>query len=176
VKNYMTIAALGEDRPGLVKELARLILDCDCHIESSRMTVLGGEFAVIVLVRGNWNTLAKLEVQLRRLEQSLGLALIARRTEGRQVRGDTLPYAIEVISVERPNTVHGLANFFARRSISIEDMVTHSYPAPHTGAPMFSVNLIVGVPASSHIAALREEFMDFCDELNLDAVMEPVKS
>jgi glycine cleavage system transcriptional repressor len=26
-----------------------------------------------------------------------------------------------------------------------------------------------------HIAALREEFMDFCDQLNVDAIMEPVK-
>jgi glycine cleavage system transcriptional repressor len=26
-----------------------------------------------------------------------------------------------------------------------------------------------------HIAASREEFMDFCDQLNVDAIMEPVK-
>ena len=26
-----------------------------------------------------------------------------------------------------------------------------------------------------HIAALREEFMDFCDHLNLDAVIEPIR-
>jgi len=26
-----------------------------------------------------------------------------------------------------------------------------------------------------HIAMLREEFLDFCDELNLDAVLEPIK-
>ncbi len=27
-----------------------------------------------------------------------------------------------------------------------------------------------------HIGVLREEFMDFCDSLNLDAILEPVKS
>ena len=54
-------------------------------------------------------------------------------------------------------------------------MVTRSYSAPHTGTPMFSVNLAIGIPASMHIAMLREEFLDFCDDLNLDAVLEPIK-
>jgi hypothetical protein len=31
----------------------------------------------------------------------------------------------------------------------------------------------VQVPTRLHIAQLREEFMDFCDSLNLDAILEP---
>ena len=30
--------------------------------------------------------------------------------------------------------------------------------------------------ARDHIAALREEFMDLCDHMNLDAILEPLKS
>ena len=45
----------------------------------------------------------------------------------------------------------------------------------HTGTPMFSVHMSVGIPADIHIAALRDEFMDYCDALNLDAVIEPIK-
>jgi glycine cleavage system transcriptional repressor len=54
-------------------------------------------------------------------------------------------------------------------------MATASYAAAHTGAPMFSVHMSVGIPADLHIAALRDEFMDFCDSMNLDAVLEPIK-
>lgn len=175
MKNYLVISALGEDRPGLVNELSRAILECGCNIVDSRMTVLGGEFAIIMLVHGNWNTLAKLEMQLQRLSQPLGMTLTVKRTEHRKPRADILPYAVEVIALDQPGIVHGLANFFADRSINIEDMVTRRYNAPHTGTPMFSVNMAIGIPATTHIAMLREEFMDFCDELNLDAVMEPVK-
>ncbi|MES9861483.1 MAG: glycine cleavage system protein R, partial [Candidatus Thiodiazotropha sp. 4PDIVS1] len=57
----------------------------------------------------------------------------------------------------------------------IEDMTTSSYSAAHTGTPMFSVHLSVGIPSESQIAVLREEFMDYCDALNLDAVIEPIK-
>jgi glycine cleavage system transcriptional repressor len=52
---------------------------------------------------------------------------------------------------------------------------TRSYAATHTGAPMFSVQMAVNIPATVHISGLREEFMDFCDQLNVDAIMEPVK-
>jgi len=175
VKNYLVISALGENRLGLVNELSRAILECGCRILDSRMTALGCEFTAIMLVHGNWNTLAKLEVQLKRLEQPLGMSIAVKRTEGHKRRGNILPYAVEVIAIDQPGIVHSLASFFSQRSINIEDLITRSYSAPHTGTPMFSVNMTIGIPASLSIAMLREEFMDFCDELNLDAVMEPVK-
>lgn len=175
MKNYLVVSAVGEDRIGLVNELSRAIMDCNCQIVDSRMSVLGGEFTAIMLIHGNWNTLAKLEVQLERLEQSLGMTVVTKRTGGQSPRGDILPYAVEVIAMEQRGIVNSLANFFSSRSINIEEMLTRSYRAPHTSTPMFAVNITIGIPASVHIAMLREEFMDFCDELNLDAVMEPVK-
>ena len=36
-------------------------------------------------------------------------------------------------------------------------------------------NLTVAVPGDLSLANLRGEFMDFCDDLNLDAVLAPVK-
>ena len=175
MKNYLVISALGENRPGLVNELARAVQECDCSILNSRMMVLGSEFAVILMVQGNWNTLAKLEVQLKRLEHPLGITVVCKRTEERKRQGNILPYAVEVIAINHPGIVYRLASFFTSRSISIEELASHSYSAPHTGTPMFSVNIAIGIPADMHIAMLREEFMDFCDELNLDAVMEPIK-
>ncbi len=175
MKNYLVVSALGEARPNLVNDLSRTILECDCSIVNSRMMMLGNEFAAMVMVQGNWNTLARLEVQLKRLEQSLGLSFIYRRTEEHQRQENVLPYAVEVIALNQLSIVHELANFFTNRSISIEDLASHNYRAPHTGADMFSVNIVVGIPVDTHIATLREEFMDFCDQLNLDSVMEPIK-
>jgi glycine cleavage system transcriptional repressor len=78
--------------------------------------------------------------------------------------------------MDQPGIVHSLARFFSQRQINIQEMLTSSYAAAHSGTPMFSVHLTVAVPADIQIAALREEFMDFCDQLNLDAVIEPVKT
>ncbi|MGA7799984.1 MAG: glycine cleavage system protein R [Gammaproteobacteria bacterium] len=175
MSNYFVISALGEDRPGIVNELSRCILDSGCNIADSRMSVLGGEFAIMLLVAGNWSTIGKLEAQLPRLEQQLGMTITARRTEPRQTGQPLLPYEVDVVAMDHPGIVHELANFFSERSINIQDLLTSSYAAAHTGTPMFSVHMSVGIPAGQHISALREEFLDYCDQLNLDAVIEPSK-
>ena len=38
-----------------------------------------------------------------------------------------------------------------------------------------TVHMTISVPTNVSIAGLRGEFMDFCDHLNFDAIMEPVK-
>lgn len=174
-KTYLVISALGEDHPGIVNQLSKTVLDHGCNIEDSRMTVLGGEFAAILLVEGKWNTLAKIENALPELERQLGMTIIAKRTGERATGRNLLPYAVDVISMDHPGIVNNLASFFAERRINIEDMATSTYAAAHTGTPMFSVHMTVGIPADMHIAGLREEFMDYCDGLNLDAVLEPIK-
>jgi glycine cleavage system transcriptional repressor len=173
--NYLVISALGKDHAGIVEELSRTILDYGSNIVDSRMTVLGGEFAILLMVSGNWNTLAKIEAAMPQLEQKLGLTVIVKRTEDRKADNSLLPYAIDVVSMDHPGIVHNLARFFSSRNINIEDMSTHSYAAAHTGTPMFAVHMSVGIPSELHIAALREEFLDFCDSLNLDGVLEPIK-
>ena len=173
--SHLVISALGQDRPGIVNQISKAIYELDCNISDSRMTVLGGEFAILLLIEGNWNTLAKLEDALPALEQQLDLTIIAKRTKERSADTALLPYGVEVVSLDHPGIVHHLASFFSRRNINIEDMVTSSYAAAHTGTPMFSVHMTVGIPSHLHIATLRDEFMEFCDSLNLDAVLEPVK-
>ncbi|HEX9585169.1 MAG TPA: glycine cleavage system protein R [Gammaproteobacteria bacterium] len=175
METYLVISAIGEDRPGIVDTLSEAILDAGCNIGDSRMSVLGGEFAIIMIVTGNWNAVAKLESMLPRLEKKLGLHMQSKRTEPRKGLSDRIPYAVEVVAIDHPGIVHDVANFFARREINIEDVYTSRYPAPHTGAPMFTLHMTVGIPADTSIATVRGEFMDFCDELNLDAMLAPVK-
>lgn len=175
MSTHLVISALGADQPGIVDELTRCIYDYGGNVADSRMTVMGGDFAVILLATGNWNTIAKLEDQLPQLGEKLGLIVSLRRTEEHRYSRDTLPYMVEVVAMDNPGIVHNLAHFFSARNINIQDLNTSSYAAPHTGTPMFAVHMTVQIPAKQHIAGLREEFMDFCDQLNLDAIIEPAK-
>ena len=174
--NQLVLSALGEDRPGIIDELARCALDSGCMILDSRMAVLGGDFALLLQVGGNWNNIAKLESQIPGLEKRLGLVIAARRTTDKKSSDDLLPYGVEVVALDQPGIVHNLARFFSQRQINIQEMITSSYPAPHSGTAMFSVHMTVDIPAKTQISTLREEFMDFCDQMNLDAVIEPVKA
>jgi glycine cleavage system transcriptional repressor len=175
MKQLVVITAVGDDRPGVVHDLSRVVLDCGGNIVESRMSALGSDFAMMLLVSGNWHTLAKLESELKKLEENKGLSIMLRRTEPRGAEADRVPYAIDVVCLDQAGIVFNLASFFACREIEIAELTTRSYAAAHTGAPMFAVQMSVNIPSNMQISVLRDEFMDFCDQLNLDAIMEPVK-
>ena len=82
---------------------------------------------------------------------------------------------VDVVSMDHPGIVHEIAEFFSGRRINIEDMSTWTYAAAHTGTPMFSLSMTISVPADQHVGRLRQEFTEFCDELNLDATLEPAR-
>ncbi len=87
-----------------------------------------------------------------------------------------MPYSVDVVCLDQTGIVSSSPGFFSvaghrhRRAVD-----TRSYAAAHTGAPMFAVQMIVNVPSRIHLSTLREEFLELCDQLNLDAILEPVK-
>jgi glycine cleavage system transcriptional repressor len=172
----LVITVLGEDHPDLILELTRQIKDCKCNVLESRMTELGADFAGHLLVEGNWNHVARLENALETLAHKLGLKIHAARAREVEL-GDSneIPYAVDVYAADQAYNLHELAAFFTNRGIKILDLSTSRYSAPHTGSPLFLAHMIVKVPANMRIVSLRDEFLDFCDQQNLDAVLEPVK-
>ncbi|HET7675142.1 MAG TPA: ACT domain-containing protein [Gammaproteobacteria bacterium] len=176
MKQYLAISVLGKERPGLLREVTRAVLDSGCQVKDSRMTLLGEEFALQLLAGGSWNNIARLEAMLPRLEETLELEITAHRSHERPSRQELIPYAIDAIAADRAGIVHHLADFFIEREIQISEMSTRAYPAPQTGAPLFAIQMVVAIPTDTAIAALREEFMDLCDRINLDAIIEPMKN
>ncbi|PCH61676.1 MAG: glycine cleavage system protein R [Gammaproteobacteria bacterium] len=175
MQNYLVISAVGHDKPGIVQALSKIVLDSGCSIEDSRMMVLGGEFSVIMMTSGNWNHVAKLENAVKAAASGLGLTITLTRTEPRNVKPAFLPYVVEVVALDHPGIVYYVADFFSKRHINIEDLSTDSYHAAHTGTAMFSMTLSIDVPSELSISELRLQFLGFCDEYNLDAVIEPLK-
>jgi len=139
------------------------------------MTSLGAEFAVLMLISGNWHTPTKLEKALEKLSKDHNLSINLKKTGDRSDHEDCVPYGVDVVCLDQTGIVFNLSEFFATRKIEISDLLTRSYAAPHTGAPMFSIQMAVSIPASMPIAQLRDDFHDLCERLNLDSILEPVK-
>jgi glycine cleavage system transcriptional repressor len=176
MSQLIVLSAIGTDRTGVVQDITKVILACGGNIEESRMTTLGAEFAVLMLVSGNWHTLSRLETALDKLTSDDSLTISIRKTGTKASSDNRMPYAVDVVSLDQQGIVFNLADFFASRDIEIADVATRSYAAAHTGSPMFSVQMGVNVPSGVSISQLRDDFMELCDRLNLDAILEPVKS
>lgn len=97
------------------------------------------------------------------------------RTGPKPMQSNLLPYVVEVIAADKPGILFQLADFFDHQGITIESLNCARYRAMQTGADMFSAQLTIGIPAETHIASLRDDFLEFCDHLNLSAIMDPMK-
>ena len=176
MEQLMVISAIGSNKMEVVPDLTKLILDCGGSITESRMTALGDEFAMLLLISGNWHSMSRMEQGLDRLAEANGLIIQIRRTEPKKLRKDLLPYAIDLVCLDQPGIVHEIAQFLTQRNIELGEVTTRSYTATRTDTAMFSVHIFINIPTALHLSTLREEFMEFCDRLNFDAVIEPVKN
>ena len=96
-------------------------------------------------------------------------------TGPKPIQANLLPYVVEVVAADKPGILYQLADFFGKHDVSIEQLQSTRYRAMQTGADMFSAQITIGIPNTMHIAALRDDFLEFCDGLNLDAIMDPMK-
>jgi glycine cleavage system transcriptional repressor len=172
MENCLVVSAVGKDRPGIVKALSKALAGHQANISESRMTVLGGEFAVIMLVSADEAAIALLEKDLPAMEAALELGITLKRTQSRSPASDVVPYEVTVVAMDHPGIVHDVTDFFSSRKLNIESLETTNYAAAHTGTPMFSMAMVVGVPGTERVSDLRSRFLDFCDDLNLDGSLD----
>src|SRR5207244_604489 len=83
MRRWFALSAIGRDRPGIVADLAGLIYECDCNLEDSSMTVLGSEFAVLLLLSCEGEDVERrLSAGCKRLEWEKRLTGFFRPLEG----------------------------------------------------------------------------------------------
>lgn len=174
-EHYLLVQTLTPANQSPLLAVARRVADSGCTLGDARVNTLGADVSVTLLAQGSWDAVAKLETALARMGRDPDLHLVSYRTSPRQPQQHLLPYLIEIIAADRQGVLAEVLDFFAERQISIEQLSSQRYQAMQTGAEMFSAQVTLGIPAELHIAALRDEFLELCDGLNLDAVMEPVK-
>ena len=173
--NQLLIQALAPSSQSPLLALARRIADAGCNLSESRVSTIGTEVSLMLLASGAWDALAKLETALTKLARDESLRLVHYRTGVRENSTHLLPYLVEVVAADRAGIVAHVVEFFSQHDISVEQLNSTRYHAMQTGAEMFQAQFTIGIPADIHIAALRDDFLELCDGLNLDAIMDPVK-
>jgi len=86
-----------------------------------------------------------------------------------------VPYTLETISVEKKDLLFAVTSFLTERGILVEEVAASRHNDGVFGNPIFSSKFLLLVPPHVGILSLREEFLDFCDSLNIDAILEPIK-
>jgi glycine cleavage system transcriptional repressor len=171
-KSYLVLTAVGPDRPGLVSEISSMVLAAGANLEDSRMAILGGEFALLMLVSGDASAVARVEQGTEGLGSRLGLRLLTKPTSSKRPSRDFLPYQIRVTGVDRPGIVQRVAAVLAGRGVNVASLESRLAYAPESGTPMFILEAALQIPSALALADLRRELATACDEENWDFALE----
>jgi len=172
---YLVVTIQGPQGIDIWQKITKMASDVECHIRNAQGHKLAGENALTALISGNWNTIAKLETAINQLNSESNLLVTMKRSKPITDQMHLLPYSVQVISLDQVGTLYHICKFFSEHDITIENLQFDSYTSNATKAQMFALNVSLGVPSLANIGELREEFMVFCEELNIDGVIEPEK-
>ena len=168
-KKHLVITIVGPDKRGLVADITERVADYHGGIEESRMSRLGGEFAIIMLVSLDESQKDACLTALEKFREQ-GMEIFSRETtfERTQKFAGFVPYEISVWGADHEGIIHSVTEYLADEYVQLEDIETEVTKAPITGTPLFSMVAEVQAQPTLTIHQLRDKMDDLSDELGVD--------
>jgi glycine cleavage system transcriptional repressor len=146
-----SLSALGADGPGIVAAVSGALGEQGCNLEDSTMTILQGQFAILLVVTAPDSTTAtSLEAALGPVADRFGLVVAVRAlNDGPTTAGSDVENSealtIAVHGADRPGIVHAVAGALAERGGNVVDLSTQLVGDPER--PVYVLTLRAVAPA-----------------------------
>ncbi|MCZ6485102.1 MAG: hypothetical protein O6826_05340 [Acidobacteria bacterium] len=170
MQQQVLVTVVGQDRPGIVKEITEGIVETSANVEESRTASLGGQFVGLFLVSAPRETVN----QLLEFLQDCGsenLTVTVKEIDHPAYQ-EYLPYALEVAGADHPGIIHGISAFLAGEGVNIAEIKTSVYNSPISGAPLFSMTALLQVPPNLSAEDLRQSLTDLGDAQSVDITLK----
>jgi len=181
MKKY-SLSAIGKDRPGIVAGLTAPLYARGCNIEDSSMTILEGEFAVILImsVPGGAD-LTALTGEMDETGKKLSLTINMKEIDSEKVTKKNLlsNYIITLHGEDNTGIVHKTAKLLAEEGINITDLETKSARKEgDKGAAakqLYMMMMEVHLADNTDVKRLRNRLTALGHELGLSVSMKPIE-
>lgn len=180
----LAVTAFGADRPGIVAAVTAVLMDRGGNLEDSAMTILGGHFAVMLVVEvPDHEAPADLEAALAGAVSPLGLSVAVRPVAeapaavdpevdpGQPVPPSGSSWSVSVHGSDRPGIVHRVTSLLAEWGANVVDLSTRVVGAPDQ--PAYVLLLTVTLPAGVDAGALEGELGALAADLGVDVHLRP---
>lgn len=172
---FLVLTAVGTDRPGIVAELTQVLAERGVNVADSRMAVLGGEFAVMMLISAATDSQARLRDDVRGVGERLGLQVLLKETRSPAAHrgGRVRSYRVQVHALDHPGIVHAVTAALRGLGGNVVSLETTAYQAAVTGTPLFHMNLSADFPGEVGANRLREALSQVAEAANADIDVTP---
>jgi glycine cleavage system transcriptional repressor len=170
--NSLLISAVGSGRPGIVSERSGAITSHGGNIEKSRMTRLGSDFTIIMLVMVDSKWEESLVVALQAIKE---LSITTKGTKPNTViAGENCKDTagencqISLSGADNEGIVTVLSKYLKEKSINIIEMDTHISQAPISGSPLFNLNASVSIPGEVDGRDIQSDLSQIAQDLGVE--------
>lgn len=176
MSDFVVVTAVGRDRPGIVAAVSEVFWRAGCNVEDASMTLLRGEFAVLLIARRpKALSTEALATELRGLEERSGLRITLKELsepESAPHSATGTPYVLHVYGTDREGILYRISALLAERAINITDVNTRvlTEAQPPLWVMMVEIELPPGQEESDLQAALAEAARDLSVDVSLRAV------
>jgi glycine cleavage system regulatory protein len=167
----LVLTVIGDDRPGIVEQLAEKILAAGGNWEESQLARLAGKFAGVVRVTVASDGSDALAQSLKTLAAG-GLTVVVERAHEAAPAVPLRSLRLDLVGDDHPGIIRDISRAFARQHANIEALETLITSAPMTGDTLFHARAHVRVPASVTREALRQELEALADELMVELALD----
>ena len=168
----LIISAIGSDRPGIVSELSGVITSHGGNVEESRMSRLGADFAIIMLVSVAPNWMESLSVALKSINE---LTIISKTTKTKESE-EGIQFQIDLNGADNEGIVKVLSKYLSEKSINILDLQTNISNAPITGSPLFNLRAILAISEICNISDIQSELNQISQKLGVEIIVTQSES
>lgn len=176
-KKWFAMAAIGRDRPGIVADLSGCVFACGCNLEDASMTMLGSEFATLMLVSGTGADLQeRLYEATKRLEWERHLTIFLRPVEAPAAAVAGRDYELSAVGVDKAGIVAGVSRILADHGVLITDLRGEAKPAAESGTPLYTLKIRMKVPDSCPLQALQQDLDKAGSDLDLEVTIDAAPS
>jgi glycine cleavage system transcriptional repressor len=147
------VTAIGRDRPGIVAAISAALLEQDCNLEDSHMSILRGHFAVMLIVRASKGADPEaLAARLDGVREELGLeALTVEPVDELAVPRAQATHLLSVYGADRPGIVAGVTAALAALGVNITDLSTRLAGAADSPIYAMLVEIDLGDAAAADV-------------------------
>ncbi|HWI40423.1 MAG TPA: ACT domain-containing protein [Verrucomicrobiae bacterium] len=173
---HAAVTVIGKDRPGIVAGTAQVLYRLGCNIEDSSSTMLGGQFATILIVSHDGNLgHEQLAEEFRTFGAPLGLSTFVRSLNEDESRYAAPQGEICVVSVygsDRPGIVYRVTQELADHGINITDLNTKLVGTEE--APVYVMILEAALPENIEVETVEQMLENLKKELQVDISVRSV--
>ncbi len=166
----LAVTAVGADRPGIVAAVAAVLRDRGANVEDSAMTILGGHFAIVMLVEVDHDASA-LQEELVEATRHLGLTVHVTPAAGGHASADPT-HLLSVYGPDRTGILAGVTTALADVEANITDLETRLLGADGDD-PVYAMVIELVAPAGGQ-DQLGTTVAAACEQLGVDHTLRTI--